>query len=85
MVRCGWRPGVDVSGERARGAEGWASAMMRTPETATRTVTCRRCGNVFGADSQLGISEVVGCTECLEETTKPKEQDNEQEGIAARN
>ena len=31
-----------------------------------RTVTCRRCGNVFGVDASIGVSEAIGCQACHE-------------------
>ena len=54
-----------------------------TKSNPIRSVTCRRCGHVFGIDAKLGVSEVAGCSECPENEIKTqKEMRDEQTAIA---
>jgi len=44
-----------------------------------RTVTCNRCGHLFGVDARLGISEVAGCHRC--ENLKEVQNERKKEDI----
>ena len=53
-------------------------------QNPVRTVKCNRCGHVFGIDARLGVSEVASCCQCVNNSSKIKEEkDYEREEFIA--